>query len=219
ATFATPAYVAPERLDGRKARPENDTYALGGVLYEMLTGHPPFPVETWEELAALKRGDPPRPTGVPGLPTSLADLCQRCLATDPLQRPTASRITRQLRRYQPGTARHLRFRAVSAATTAAALVLGVVLGALLLNPDTPPSNVPVAEPDGNATPSADRHAPPPTSAVPPSGSSIPPSSAPPTSAPPSATPGGGAPPPTVEVDLTPVYQLIDDGEANDEIRD
>src|SRR5262245_42524070 len=41
-TFGTPAYVAPERLDGQPAQTATDVYSLGVMLFEMLTGHPPF---------------------------------------------------------------------------------------------------------------------------------------------------------------------------------
>ncbi|MET0496360.1 MAG: serine/threonine-protein kinase, partial [Actinoplanes sp.] len=49
-TFGTPAYVAPERLDGKPAEPATDVYGLGVLLFEMVTGEPPYPVDTWEEL-------------------------------------------------------------------------------------------------------------------------------------------------------------------------
>jgi serine/threonine-protein kinase len=150
-TFGTPAYVAPERLDGHRARPATDTYALGVLLFETLVGHPPYPVETWEELAASRTGEPPRPV-VAGLPEPVVVLCQRCLATDPWQRPTASQVAAALRSHLPGAGRsrsagrpgRSRRRAVVAAGAAAALALGVAAGAAVLNPGPP---TPVAQPD------------------------------------------------------------------------
>jgi serine/threonine-protein kinase len=97
-TFGTPAYVAPERLDGTPAQPATDTYALGVLLFEMVTGHPPFPVETWEELARLP--PPPRMPplrGGPGLPGEVAELCRRCLDRQPVDRPTAYQVADELR--------------------------------------------------------------------------------------------------------------------------
>ena len=49
-TFGTPAYVAPERLDGTPAQPATDAYSLGVLLYETLTGRVPVPAETWDDL-------------------------------------------------------------------------------------------------------------------------------------------------------------------------
>ncbi|MFI7246935.1 serine/threonine-protein kinase [Micromonospora chalcea] len=97
-TFGTPAYVAPERLDGAPAQPATDVYSLGVLLFETLTGHPPYPAETWEELsAALAETPEPSLDDVPGLPGPVADICLRCLARDPRRRPTAHRLAAVLR--------------------------------------------------------------------------------------------------------------------------
>lgn len=101
--FGTPAYVAPERLDGTPALPATDTYALGVLLYETLTGRVPFPALTWEDLASVPRhGVPPAPTGVAGLPPAVAELTRRCLARDPLDRPTAHQVAQELAANLPG---------------------------------------------------------------------------------------------------------------------
>ncbi|MEV0000701.1 serine/threonine-protein kinase [Micromonospora sp. NPDC050980] len=97
-TFGTPAYVAPERLDGAPAQPATDVYSLGVLLFETLTGQPPYPADTWEQLStALTQSAPPTLDGVPGLPRPVADICLRCLARDPRQRPTAHRVAAVLR--------------------------------------------------------------------------------------------------------------------------
>ncbi|WP_433229166.1 serine/threonine-protein kinase [Micromonospora sp. CA-248260] len=97
-TFGTPAYVAPERLDGAPAQPSTDVYSLGVLLYETLTGHPPYPAETWEQLAdAIVDETPPSLDGVPGLPPVVVDVCLRCLARDPHDRPTAHQVATALR--------------------------------------------------------------------------------------------------------------------------
>ena len=108
-TFGTPAYVAPERLDGLPAQPATDTYSLGVLLYETLTGRVPFPAETWDELTRVLASDAtPTLTGVPDLPAAVADVCLRCLARDPAARPTAAQVGEILRANLPATgARHL----------------------------------------------------------------------------------------------------------------
>jgi len=95
-TFGTPAYVAPERLDGRPAQPATDTYALGVLLYETLTGQVPYPADTWDDLTRALENDLP-PLTVPGLPEPVADICLRCLSRDPRDRPTAHQVGVALR--------------------------------------------------------------------------------------------------------------------------
>ncbi|MFC8847471.1 MULTISPECIES: protein kinase [unclassified Micromonospora] len=97
-TFGTPAYVAPERLDGAPAQPATDIYSLGVLLYETLTGRVPFPADTWEQLgAALESGDEPPALRVPGLPSEVARICLRCLSREPRDRPTAHQVALALR--------------------------------------------------------------------------------------------------------------------------
>jgi serine/threonine-protein kinase len=90
ATFGTPAYVAPERLDGKPAEPATDVYGLGVLLFEMVTGEPPYPVDTWEELAQA------RARGMAALPATLPpvfrELVARCLVDEPDRRPTAAEV-------------------------------------------------------------------------------------------------------------------------------
>ncbi|MGW0502674.1 protein kinase domain-containing protein [Micromonospora sp. NPDC003241] len=98
ATFGTPAYVAPERLDGAPTQPATDVYSLGVLLHEMLTGRVPYPADTWDELSlALAEGAPPTLDGVPGLPPMVAQVCLRCLSREPADRPTARQVATVLR--------------------------------------------------------------------------------------------------------------------------
>ncbi|MCM4082025.1 serine/threonine-protein kinase [Paractinoplanes hotanensis] len=89
-TFGTPAYVAPERLDGMPAEPATDVYGLGVLLFEMVTGDPPYPVDTWEELAEARATGPN--VLPPDLPAAFRSLVDRCLADDPEMRPGAEEI-------------------------------------------------------------------------------------------------------------------------------
>jgi serine/threonine-protein kinase len=90
ATFGTPAYVAPERLDGKPAEPATDVYGLGVLLFEMVTGEPPYPVDTWEELAEARAGGP---AVLPAsLPPAFRELVGRCLVDEPGRRPTAAEV-------------------------------------------------------------------------------------------------------------------------------
>jgi serine/threonine-protein kinase len=223
-TFGTPAYVAPERLDGCRARPATDTYALGVLLFETLTGRPPYPAETWEELAATRTGEPPRPV-VPGLPEPVAVLCQQCLATDPWKRPTASQVGAVLRGHLPGSGRprrpgRSRRRALAAAGAVAALALGVAAGATVLDPGPPD---PVARPDPAAP---DPAAPDPAAPRAPGGASpVPGGPGPPAGYPwPDRPPGDPVPewpagdPVPAAVTLGTVSRLVADGQARNDIR-
>ncbi|MBQ1071809.1 protein kinase [Micromonospora sp. C31] len=97
-TFGTPAYVAPERLDGAPAQPATDVYSLGVLLYEALTGRVPYPADTWEQLSeALAADGTPTLADMPGLPPEVARTCLRCLERNPLERPTARQVATVLR--------------------------------------------------------------------------------------------------------------------------
>jgi eukaryotic-like serine/threonine-protein kinase len=96
-TFGTPAYVAPERLDGVPAQPATDTYSLGVLLFETLTGRVPYPADTWDDLARAQPGGPMPPLEVAGLPSGIVDICRRCLSRDPRERPTAHQVGEALR--------------------------------------------------------------------------------------------------------------------------
>ncbi len=106
ADFGTPPYVAPERLKGTTADPAVDVYALGVLLFEMLTGALPYPERTWEAIEAARReGPPPTPDGVPDLPPEVAELCRSCLSADPAARPRAAAVAAALAAPPPGRRR------------------------------------------------------------------------------------------------------------------
>ncbi|WP_433461024.1 serine/threonine-protein kinase [Micromonospora sp. CA-248212] len=88
--LGTPAYLAPEQLDGAPATPAADMYALGVLLYYCLSGRLPYRAQTPAELLAARRSRPPEPLPeVDGLPPEVSELCRCCLDDDPAGRPTS----------------------------------------------------------------------------------------------------------------------------------
>jgi tetratricopeptide (TPR) repeat protein/tRNA A-37 threonylcarbamoyl transferase component Bud32 len=88
--LGTPSYMAPEQASGQSAEvgPLSDQYALGAVLYEMLTGRPPLVGTTMlETLELVKNKDPLPPSQLqPGVPRDLETICLKCLQKEPARR-------------------------------------------------------------------------------------------------------------------------------------
>ncbi|GAA3184974.1 MULTISPECIES: serine/threonine-protein kinase [Streptomyces] len=87
----TPLYKAPERWHGETGSVSSDLYSVGCVLYEMLTGHPPFGSHQDDALTVgrMHQDDAPAPPSAhrPGVPAQLDSLTRALLAKDPAERP------------------------------------------------------------------------------------------------------------------------------------
>jgi len=88
AILGTPNYMAPEQADGRDVGPSADLYGLGSILYELLTGRPPFRSGSTLETLDLLRTREPEPPGRlrPRLPRDLDTICLKCLEKEPARR-------------------------------------------------------------------------------------------------------------------------------------
>jgi serine/threonine-protein kinase len=98
-------YMPPEQHYGGSVR-ASDVYALGVCLYEMATGHPPFPAGSVDELIAMKRARrfPPPSTLLPGLPKEFDLLIAAALEPDPGRRVPSARELLELLDGLPGAA-------------------------------------------------------------------------------------------------------------------
>jgi serine/threonine protein kinase len=88
----TPAWMAPEQVEGRPPSPEADIYAFGLIAYEMTTGRLPFDGETPAAVACRRLTEPPRPPRqfTPELNKSWEEALMRCLDRDPTKRFTSA---------------------------------------------------------------------------------------------------------------------------------
>ncbi|MFD8107058.1 serine/threonine-protein kinase [Streptomyces microflavus] len=126
----TPAYVAPESAEGRPQTSAVDIYGAGILLYELVTGRPPFAGGTaLEVLHRHLSEEPRRPSTVP---EPLWTVIERCLSKDPDRRPSAENLARALRTVASGIGVH-----ANSAQIAAAEGVGA-----LLAPDPAPTAVP-----------------------------------------------------------------------------
>ncbi|WP_405713190.1 serine/threonine-protein kinase [Streptomyces sp. NBC_00046] len=126
----TPAYVAPESAEGRPQTSAVDIYGAGILLYELVTGRPPFAGGTaLEVLHRHLSEEPRRPSTVPA---PLWTVIERCLSKDPDRRPSAENLARGLRVVAEGIGVH---------ATSAQIAAADGVGALLA-PDPAPAAVP-----------------------------------------------------------------------------
>ena len=149
--FGTPGYIAPEQVNGSagKLGPTSDVYSLGAILFDFLTGRPPFLGEHALKVIqqASEKPAPKLRTLVPGLDRDLETICAKCLEREPGARyRSAGDLAEDLERWLEG--RHIVARPVSpparawrwtrrnpvvAGMAALLLVLGSTVGVMIWN--------------------------------------------------------------------------------------
>jgi len=149
--FGTPGYIAPEQVNGSagKLGPTSDVYSLGAILFDLLTGRPPFLGEHALKVIqqASEKPAPKLRTLVPGLDRDLETICAKCLEREPGARyRSAGALAEDLERWLEG--RHIVARPVSPAArawrwtrrnpvvagmAALLLVLGSTVGVMIWN--------------------------------------------------------------------------------------
>jgi WD40 repeat protein len=105
--LGTPMYMSPEQASGRVKQigPATDIYALGTILYEMLTGRPPFRANSGIDVVMMVANTEPQPPSKIRLklPRDLETICMKCLEKNPARRyASALELADDLQRFQAG---------------------------------------------------------------------------------------------------------------------
>jgi mono/diheme cytochrome c family protein/predicted Ser/Thr protein kinase len=162
AILGTPSYMAPEQASGKRrdVGPPADTYALGAILYELLTGRPPFVGESALEVLMQVASAPlvPPAERIPSCPPALEAICLKCLNRVPQERyESAVALAEDLRRFssgelasapvrpsRPSAPRRRRVRALPLVLAGLlVLAVGVGVGYRLVTRETTPTQDPI----------------------------------------------------------------------------
>jgi len=132
--LGTPAFMAPEQVTGKEITPATDIYALGVVMFEMVTGRLPFEGRNWREVAFLRLEVPPPSAKAvqPDLDPVWSDTIQKCMQIAPADRFTAvTEIEQALAGEIQPTIRSRRGKLTRTLLAAGALLLIALIGVLI----------------------------------------------------------------------------------------
>jgi serine/threonine-protein kinase len=116
----TPHYMAPEVRAGEPATTRSDVWALGVVLYEIFFGKRP---ERRSSMSSAGMSKPPAPLTSSAIERAMLSLCERCLAEDPIARPSSARVVLEMFRRASTSPQRFLLRRWRAMTVAAALFI------------------------------------------------------------------------------------------------
>jgi|SRR5579863_3424036 len=156
-TIGTPDYMAPEQVSGRRGDARTDIYALGTILYEMLTGHLPFEAPNVYGMMRAKTNQDPRPPTqyIPDLDPRLEEIVLRAIERNPKDRyPSAAAMLADLsdlsrvvvhhraRKLHPSSLRFQRFRRAISGVAFVVSLLGIFAFLIWLANRYPATNAP-----------------------------------------------------------------------------